>query len=599
MALTRDELVSRIESLGRAESQPRARALARDLEPHVATLDTELRQKLGAALESVGLDPGLARAPVSLGVGESWLLLHAGGRDGHVARLVAERRPQADRDRTPSSAAATYVTDAGVAAPLHALATVAARACRALPSDLRHAVGLRIASSHGPGFAMVGSSFQLSAAVALASHALGRPPVSTCAGTARVGLDGTLGAVTHLAEKVAGLRLDFPEICTVVVAEGQEVSPVEGIGFVHVRTLGEALPVFGIEIRGLGPSLLEDHLTRAASFDQKNKRSLTPDEWRELSLEAWESCIALEEQEAQVSARCRAWAALFAVHAGDEQHARLIVAGANRTLLEENPGLAAWLAVVTASAGIDRDEFDAAVREARVAVDKSAALQGGERTAIRGRALGTLGRALMHAGKLAEAEAPLRDAADAHRPYPGAELPQSLCYVATCLRLASRVDEALSVIDEALAANTELMKTRDAARTTEHYLLMERGRTLIALGRYDDAERDLLAVAPRALPASYPRLGAERSLVRLRVATGAHAGAREGFLRCVEAARSMLSSERGLTLGRVAAVGIAEGILGLTLAPAEIEDAHALWRKAFEKAASADEIRNVLAMWIY
>jgi tetratricopeptide (TPR) repeat protein len=299
------------------------------------------------------------------------------------------------------------------------------------------------------------------------------------------------------------------------------------------------------------------------------------------------------------SLRCRAWAALFAVHAGDEQHASAVAAGANRTGLEENPGLAAWLAVVTASAEIDRDEFEAAVREARVAVDKSAALQGTERTAIRGRALGTLGRALMHAGKLAEAEAPLREGAEAHRPYPGAELPQSLCYVATCLRLASRIDEALSVIDEALAANTELMKTRDAARTTEHYLLMERGRTLIAMGRHDDAERALLAVAPRALPGSYPRLGAERSLVRLRVEAGADAGAREAFLRCMEAARSMLSSDRGLTLGRVAAVGIAEGILGLSLAPAELAEARALWRKAFDSAVSPDEIRNVLAMWIY
>ena len=69
MTLTRDELVSRIESLRRAESHARARGLARDLEPYVATLDAELRQKLAAALESLGLDASLARAPVSLGVG--------------------------------------------------------------------------------------------------------------------------------------------------------------------------------------------------------------------------------------------------------------------------------------------------------------------------------------------------------------------------------------------------------------------------------------------------------------------------------------------------------------------------------------------------
>jgi hypothetical protein len=61
----------------------------------------------------------------------------------------------------------------------------------------------------------------------------------------------------------------------------------------------------------------------------------------------------------------------------------------------------------------------------------------------------------------------------------------------------------------------------------------------------------------------------------------------------------MLSSDRGLTLGRVAAVGIAEGILGLSLAPAELAEARALWRKAFDSAVSPDEIRNVLAMWIY
>ena len=573
--------------------------MARALLPLAATLDAELRGKLGVALASWGIAAPLSGVPTSLGVGEAWLLLHAGARDGHVARIVA-RETRVDEVLGPS--ARTRLADSALAAPMRALVGVAARACRELPRELRGGVSLEIASARTTSLAMTGRSFQLSAAVALLSRALRRPPLATCAGSACVGVDGALSPVEHLAEKLSALSRDFPDVRTVVVAELQSVPEMGALGpikLVRAATLDRALASFGLDVRELPPSLLDRHVERASSFEHRNKESRAPREWSALSLDAWESCLALADAEPEESARCRAWAALFAVHAGDPHHASALADGVDARVIEALPGLAAWMHVVRATANIDRSALDEARADAEQALRESAALTAAEQAKIRGRALGTYGRALLHMGLLEDAERSLREAAEHHRVHVPRELAQSLTHLATCLRRRGRFDDALAAVDDALAVVVPQRAVWAAAQTTEAYLRLERGRVLLEMARHDDAERELLLVSPRDEVATYPRLGAERSLVRLRIATGHTAAAHAAFLHCLEGARVLLAGGQARTIAQVAAVGLAQAMTGLRLEGDERAEAASLWTKAFDRPATAEDFRAVLGAWIF
>lgn len=598
--VTRDEVVSLIESLRRAENRSRANFLVRRLAPALGTLDSALRRELASALEVWAMDPEITRRPPALAVGESWLLLHAGAREGEVARLFA-RAKRDDEGQPPSSGTtATLLPDVRLARPMCALAGVAAKACRRLPAELRDNAAVEIVSADSTAFAISGRSFELSAAVALLSRALGRPALATCAGTACVELDGSLSKVDHLEEKIAALQRDFPDVRTIIVAEKQELPDLDDrVTFVRVSELGQALSLFELDIKGLPASDVEEHLVRASSFEQWNKRAHHPEEWRARSVEAWESCVALGDYDPAASTRCRAWAALFAVHGGDADDAELLVRDGDPKLLEDNPTLDAWMHVVRGTACIDRGTLEEAITQGALAVEKCERLGRGEQLNLRGRALGTHGRALMHAGRLKEAEALLRSAADHHRTRAPKELAQSLSYLATCLRRAGRPEDALAIVDDALRINEPDTARSDAARTTENYLRLERGRILLEMSRYDEAERDLLAVAPAAQITMYPRLGAERSLVGLRVATGDTDRARNAFSRCLEATGALVAGGRSDTIVKVGAVGLAEGMLGLPLTRDEHEAAAVLFHKAFAVPATTDELRRVLATWIF
>jgi tetratricopeptide (TPR) repeat protein len=258
--------------------------------------------------------------------------------------------------------------------------------------------------------------------------------------------------------------------------------------------------------------------------------------------------------------------------------------------------------VVRASGSIDRDDLDAAVRQAALAVNKSGALDRGERIRIYGQALGTHGRALMHAGRNVDAEPILREATVHHRAHARTmptELARSLSYLATCVRRVGRFADALETVEEAIRINTPDALQWAAARVNETYLRLERGRILLAMGNHDEAERALLDVAPHDPITTYPRLGAERSLLTLRLATGHHESAHQAFRRCLEAGRSLLARGETSTHAKVAAVGAAEGMNCLSVTVSERANAEALWTKAFGTQPTDDEIRKVLAMWIF
>lgn len=588
----RDELAARIEAIARAESRPRARRLARDLEPWIGALDVALREKLVIALASWSLDVTPARGPASLGVGEAWLLLHAGGRDGHVARLRARARA--------GDLSETLTSEVELAIPLRALARVAARACRKLPGDIEETIALEVCGPAAGSFGVVGRSFHLAAAAALLSRALRRAADPTRAGSACVGPDGVLLPVEHLDEKVSALRRDFPDVRTVVVATGQALPPRTDVKFVEAPTLADGLVELGLDHRQLPASLLDDHADRARLLSGLSMRPHSTREWRRHSIDAEESAIALAEHDPTESGECRAWAALFALHAGDTSAAQTLLDGHHAQVRNENPALDAWMHIIAGTTLIDRDQFLEAAAEATVAVEKCASLERRDRSRLTGQALGTHGRALMHAGRWAEAETSLRRSVEHHRAEAPGEVPRSLCYLATCSRLAGRPDQALDIVEEAVRLNEPNLARHATALATVAYLRLERGRILIELVRYEEAEADLLEVAPRHDVATYPRLGAERSLVRLRLAREEWAPrARQAFARCVQAARLLLDDGRSVTLARVAAIGLAEGIERLELATSESQEAASLWERSFGTAATPSEFERARAKWIY
>lgn len=586
--MTRDGVAAVIERIRRAESNAQARQLVRTIAPFMSACDAQLRGELASVLESRGLDAGVARVPLALGVGESWLLLHAGGSEGRVSRVVAS---------ATEAAGARVLPEQMLVVPMRALASMAARAGRRLPDAIHRGVSLATADDLAD---VSGRSLDVTAAVALLSHALGRPPVATVAGTARLELDGTLTQVSHVSEKLAALSRAFPDVRTVIVARDQPLPDHDlGISVVRARTLADALPSFGLTLEDLPHGLVEDQQEHADSFHRVNMEVRAPEDWRRLSFEAWERSIALAEHDAERSITCRAWAALFALHAGDANDAHELARDVDPGRLAGEPEAHALLLIVRASASIDRDRFDEAREDAKRALGVLEALGRREQAALAGQARGTLGRALMHAGRYAEAEPHLRHAAEHHREHAPRERPRSLSYLSTCLRHAGRPTEALTVIDEAIAQNAHHLVSTRVARVTEHYLRLERGRVLLELGSFDDAERDLLAVMPGSSITAYPRLGAERSLVRLGVRAGHHARALEAFRRCAAAASELVAAGVATTIARVAAVGIGEGLCTLRVAEAEREDAARLYERAFGAPLTEDGVSRISTMWIF
>lgn len=578
---SREALVAAILRLRQADGPSHARSLLRPLEAHVATMDARLREELAEVLVTWKLDPAFARAPLVLGVGETWLLLHTGSATAQIARLVAH----------DERAGATAFRSFELGNVRHGLAAAAARACRKLPVEERTVFSVAGATS---GAEVSGRSLELGAAVTLLSCALSVAPVATTAGSACVRADGSLAAVSHLPEKLAALRSSYPDVRTVVVAEAQEVpADTGGLDVRRVPRLDDALVLFGLDLRALGPAPLEDHVDRARSFETANVRAHTPEQWRRLSLQAWETSIALAPHEPAESARCRAWAGLFAVHSGDPA-AFVLTEPEDPGIAATHPAIGVFGAIVHASAAID-DEGRNAEELARRALSRCEALSSNERAALEGQALGTLGRALLHVGRYAQAEPFLRGAVDHHRERSPREVARSMSYLAVCLRHARRLDESLSVVRAAVAINGEHLPFLRAAETTQHFLHLEGGRVLLERGAYDDAERALLSVTPHAELASYPRLGAERSLVRLHLRAGRSARALEAARRCLEAGIEHHRRAAPVLL-RIACVGILEALsAGIELPSAERETALALCEAAFgANRAPAD-----ISAWIY
>ncbi len=564
-----------------------ARAALDRLRPalQLAWIDHELRRRAHAAAERCK-EPIEVPPPASLRVGETWLLLALGGGLGRVARMSA----------LPLRSRVTALPHDETFAALQALAATAVRLGRYIPSD---ALETRFGLADGETNIIVeGSSLRLSTCVALVSSLTHQPPRMNVAATAAVDRKtGKLLPVSLIEPKCRAIEEQWPEIDTVVVAQSQELRPDPRLHVVRAATIVEALEAFGLDLTKLRPPSPEALRTLLKSFEQRDAEQHDLAQWRAFSEEARQIAELLEaDDDAASAAQARVWSALFASHAGHNKQAAAVLETVPENAIDD-PSLQVMRDVVQASVRID-DDPRAAATLTETAVARARELPNAGRRQWLGKALGTQGRAILHSGDPARAEAILREAHEHHLGVPQmkAEAPRSACYLACCLRHMGRADEALALLEDARSA-AERRAHSDLAKSTLRFIDLERGRALAALDRIDEAVAMLEPlVDPTLPPASYPSLGARRTLAALLRRLGRNGEAHDHLQACWRLAHD---ASVGETAQKVGAVAAAEDRLTAERegrAPSlDVAEVNAVWLRLFGDAAMAQVVRS----WVY
>lgn len=515
------------------------------------------------------------------GVGESLLLLFDRAmKHGSVHRLslATSRAPVA------LSMDATAELDR----VRRGLLTELGRACRSIPHELLLS---ELSVYIGPDVVLDGGSFGLSLCVALVSAALGRAPSPDMACSAAVDSEGKLRGVCDLPAKLDALPRQWPAVRKVVVAADQDpVDVPAGLEMVRVATLAEGLAAFGLEIERLGSSTLDDHVARVEGFSRDNQAAFPANDWRRLAWRALESAEALATDDSTKghATKSRAWAALFFLHAGDPGNAVARIKQVSDADAE-TVGILAWKRVIEGTTMIDEDpETALAITSAVVELSRG-------NDEIRGQALGTHGRALVHASRPRDAESFLRDAVAHHERVAAREVPRSLTYLATCLRRQGRCEEAFEIANDGLARAIQLAPRWRVASSSTAYLELERGRCLAALGRHEDAQIAFQRVVDAyRFDHDYPRSAALRGLASSRRALGDIRGADVGLGRCVEVAKAV----KGL-LGAVAAMALADVLVEQAETALSLESLRSTWCAIFPSATTRDQIKKMRDRFVY
>ncbi len=543
----------------------------------------QLRRCLGEVWVDAGLqrrmlelarrcDEALPEIPAhDLAIGDAWLLLVAeAGGAGTVARMrVARHRPSANLLEAFETSNAVM-----------GLAAAAAQSRRFVPHE---ALGLRFELADQSVVRRVqGGSLGLSACVALVSSLTGMPPRSNVAGTARIDpATGKLLSVTHVEAKLRALREEWPHVDTVVLAGDQPLpTDLRGLSVIHASALREALEPFGLSLDSLPQPPIENLRARVGAFSSDDAVAHDLGQWMSRSIEALEIAQLLEAEEPDLAAHSRIWAALFASHAGRNDQAERILAQVTEAQLEE-PEHRVMRAVVLASVRIDEDPRAAATLGAD-AVELAQALEGRNWREWHGKALGTHGRALMHAGEYKEAVPLLRKAYEHHRDHLRREAGRSACYLSCCLRLAGRPLAALEMAQLAHDSADIAAKVSTAASSTLAYADLEKARALEVLGRFEDAAVLLQRlVTTGASHRHYPRLGAHRTLARVFRAQGRLPEADDHRRLCWDVA---CDEGQGITARK----------LGLVAACEELDHAASTQREPMISSGEVEALASVL-----
>lgn len=441
-----------------------------------------------------------AWAPPRLQPGETYVVFDAEG-NGEACLIRARAHPYRlvlDSDRVVLDLDARESTRIA----LTGLAKVLRRHARA-PARTGVQVGWRLPISLLKQRPLVtGPSLGLAVAIAVVSSWKGRAPPEDVAATAAVDSEGKLGPVGGLEGKVRALAARWPNVKRLVVAKRQHV-PGEFLGeVVACDTIWEALAAFGLvptvaELPADDADVLKHRVEGFSAVE--NQLGHDPRGWVAIATEAEIAAEALASLgEPALAARAASWSLLFRLHAGDPRPGEILGRfECERWLSEMEPAPAAWVRIIQATNAVDRDPVSA-LPFADDAILRAGELRGDSRRELWGRAVGTKGRVLMHAGRSEEALTFLRDAAEFHSRERAREAARSLCYEATCLRKLGRLADARDRAERGIELAISIGGA--GAESTARYLNLELGRILMDLAELDGAEVAFLRATDRLRP---------------------------------------------------------------------------------------------------
>lgn len=540
------------------------------------------------ALRRHGIDLGVEWIPKPLAFGETYLLAYEpNAKAGSVVRMRAGS-PAARLVR--SSQCAIEQARFGLEAVLRQH-NCGAPLDRSLISP---SIGLMDTAQD---VLVDGASLGLSSAIAILSLWLRQPPRASVAGSARIDAAGRLIPVEWVDEKAKALLDAWPNVKTIVVAQGQAWREMPHQGIKEAKTLWDAFEHFGLAPTAASlPEISPDELERiVATFESENRGGRSLDDWRILADQAHYCATALESSAAAMKAL--GWAALFALHSGDHERAdQLAKSIPESSLAELDRAARVWVKITQASLQIDRSA-PGAVAFAEECLAEAALLEGEQRNMLYGRALGTLGRTLMHQSRVREALQYLLEAAEHHRDRYPHEEPRSRTYQAIALRLLGQNREALEIIEGALAKAATLK--RHSATASVPYLELERGRVMLALGRPELAvEAFRLVEKDGKNDENHPRISAVRGLAAAYRRNDRLEAAADALSRCLAVAERGVKPIHKLA-ARAAGDALVDVAAGLASGVEETK-LHAVWRKHFDGADNSDAaIRATLEPDIY
>ncbi len=346
-----------------------------------------------------------------------------------------------------------------------------------------------------------------------------------------------------------------------VVATKQDVGAhPRSVQVIRRHTLSEAIGDFDLAWSDVALEPLPRGAARERidALEHARVDRYTRDEWLH---EARCASVLAAHPNIPASDRVKAamYSALFHLHAGHVAQAKAMIDAVDPTIDGKIPGeLRVWLELIRATYAIDHGDFDGALAWGAAAVESAEGLSETSREEVLGRALGTLGRAYVHAGGAREGVPFLERAVAHHRMFEPTTLARSLIYLATAQRRSGDVSRALATIEQARAdlANPRLAGESETA-SSRLFADYELGRILYAMDELAAAEVALRRVRDsQPSPTDYPRLGALRYLAAIALRTNETVGC-ELLHEAIEAANSLDPSS---ALHAVAAAACGEAL---------------------------------------
>jgi hypothetical protein len=391
----------------------------------------------------------------------------------------------------------------------------------------QHRMKLRLPEGFSPearDLEIDGASIGLSALLALAS-------LWTCT-SVPAHVFATAALVGPQIAPVCGVRAKKQSILEVVsqaectlLCHSQNLEEAGAIGVV-VGTIAHALAAGGLDLKltvPLGLGSVNDRLRALRNLQedaqgQEVARSDARATWLDLADRMTRLIRSLENEPSVPKAKLDEWrchAALAYTHTGSNEAAERIISTVS--VSEGSPlRVRALHAIAQINIRIDSEELNRPSGRAAEAVLRAviAELRRERDFEFLGRALGTLGRVRLHEYRVGEAIPLLEETVAIHgAPERLYERARSGVYLAMALRMIGRPEDALAELLSAaddLEAHTRRFSS-EYAGATETYLWYEQARTLVSLGRPEEALDATAKALRRCEYQWWPQLGILRT----------------------------------------------------------------------------------------